>query len=60
MQPSKPRDAEVAVKYRGYWFFIPKNDVESRSVLAIIELLFAFQEADIKQLGPLLTIPTGG
>jgi len=60
VQPSKPRDAEVAVKYRGYWFFIPKNDVESRSVLAIIELLFAFQEADIKQLGPLLTIPTGG
>jgi len=60
VQPSRPRDAEVAVKYRGYWFYIPKNDVESRSVMAIIELLFAFQEADIKQLGPLLTIPTGG
>ncbi len=60
VQASKPRDAEVAVKYRGYWFYIPKNDVESRSVMAIIELLFAFQEADIKQLGPLLTIPTGG
>jgi hypothetical protein len=60
VQPKKPRDAEVAVKYRGYWFFIPKSDVESRSMLAILEMLFALQETDIKQLGPLLTVSAGG
>jgi hypothetical protein len=60
VQSHRPHDAEVAVKYRGYWFFIPKSDVESRSVMSIVEILFALQETDIKQLGPLLTVSAGG
>ena len=59
-QKHRPRDAEVAVQYRGYWFFIPTNDVDSRAVLAILELLFALQESDGKAAGPLLTLPLGG
>ena len=39
-QKHKPRDAEVSVFYRGYWFYIPKSDVDSRSVLAVLEILF--------------------
>jgi hypothetical protein len=59
-QPTKPKDAEVVVKYRGHWFYIPKSDAESRSVMTIIAMLFALQETDIKQLGPLLTVSAGG
>jgi hypothetical protein len=53
-------DVEVAVPYRGYWFYIPKTDVNSRAALAIIELLFSLQESDGRHAGPLLTLPLGG
>jgi hypothetical protein len=56
-QPHRPRDAEVAVRYRGYWFSIDASDVTSRSVLAILEILFALQESERQELGPVLTLP---
>jgi hypothetical protein len=59
-QKHKPRGAEVAVPYRGYWFYIATNDTNSRAVLAILEILFALQESDGKSVGPLLTLPLGG
>ena len=58
-QPHKPRTSEVAVFYRGYWFYVAENDVRSRAVLAILEILFALQEAGEKAAGPLLTLPLG-
>src|SRR5262249_23352294 len=60
VQRHRPRDAEVAVPYRGYWFYIGPDDVHSRAALAILELLFAVQESEGKSLGPLLTLPLGG
>lgn len=59
-QKHRPRDAEVAIHYRGYWFSIAKSDVKSRAMLAIIEILFSLQESDGKSVGPLLTLPLGG
>lgn len=59
-QKHRPRDVEVAVHYRGYWFFIPKNDVNSRAALAIVEILSSLQESDRGTIGPLLTLPLGG
>ncbi len=59
-QKHRPRKTEVAVQYRGYWFYIPTNDVNSRAVLAILEVFFALQESDGKSAGPLLTLPVGG
>jgi hypothetical protein len=59
-QRHRPRDAEVAVRYRGYWFYIAPDDVNSRAVMAIFEILFAVQESEGKPLGPLLTLPLGG
>ena len=56
----RPRDAEVAVPYRGYWFYIDRRDTSSRAILAILEILFALQESDGKSVGPLLTLPLGG
>ncbi len=59
-QKHRPRDAEVAVPYRGYWFYIAENDVNSRATLAILEMVFALQESGDKPGGPLLTLPIGG
>ena len=59
-QKHRPKAAEVAVPYRGYWFYIAANDVNSRATLAILEVLFALQESDGKSVGPLLTLPLGG
>jgi hypothetical protein len=59
-QKRRPRAAEVAVPYRGYWFYIPQQDVNSRAILAILETFFALQESDGKNAGPLLTLPVGG
>jgi hypothetical protein len=59
-QKRRPRDAEVAVPYRGYWFYIALNDVPSRAALAILEIVFALQESGDRSAGPLLTLPIGG
>jgi hypothetical protein len=59
-QKHRPKAAEVAVQYRGYWFYIAPSDVKSRATLAILEVLFALQESDGKSVGPLLTLPLGG
>lgn len=57
----RPRDPEVAVSYRGYWFYIPRDDVNSRSILAIIEILVSLEDSESRVIGgPLLTIPVGG
>ncbi len=59
-QKHRPASAEVAVLYRGYWFYIAPDDVNSRAMLSIIEVLFALQESGERSLGPLLTLPVGG
>ncbi len=59
-QKHRPRGSEVAVQYRGYWFYIAADDVNSRAALAILEIVFALQESDGKSVGPLLTLPVGG
>ena len=56
----RPREAEVAVHYRGYWYYIALDDVNSRAALSILEILFALQDSDNKSVGPLLTLPLGG
>ena len=56
----RPRGAEVAVHYRGYWFHIPRDDVNSRSILAIIEILVSLEDSEARTTGPLLTIPVSG
>jgi hypothetical protein len=58
-QKSRPKDAEVAVQYRGYWFYIARDDVNTRSVLAVLEILFSLQESADKAAGPVLTLPAG-
>ncbi|AMV38650.1 hypothetical protein [Planctomyces sp. SH-PL62] len=55
----RPKGAEIAVHYRGYWFSIPEDDVATRSILAIVEILVSLEESEVRTGGPLLTIPVG-
>ncbi len=59
-QKHRPKDAEVAVEYRGYWFYIAPQDVRSRAILSFLEVLFALQESGERFAGPALTLPLGG
>jgi hypothetical protein len=58
-QKRRPRAAEVAVQYRGYWFYIAPDDVNTRAVLSILEVVFALQESDGRSVSPMLTLPLG-
>ena len=50
----------MAVHFRGYWFHIPRDDVNSRSILAIIEILVSLEDSESRNIGgPLLPIPVG-
>lgn len=53
----KPEDAFVAVPYESYWYFIPKNDIESKSTFLLLSQLFRLQAGAAKSIGPTLTIP---
>jgi hypothetical protein len=59
VQKHRPKEAEVAVHYRGYWFYIAANDVNSRAALTVLEMFFDLEESERGAGGPLLTIPVG-
>ena len=43
VQKHRPLQAEVAVHYRGYWFYIPQGDVASRSTLSFMRMVAEIQ-----------------
>jgi hypothetical protein len=60
-QKRRPKHAEVAVKYRGYWFYIPNSDLNSRYTLNFLVELY---NMEVRGGGgasvPLITIGAGG
>lgn len=57
---SKPLSSFVAVPYRGNWFYIADNDLESKSTFMLLTQLFNLQAGQIKTVAPALTIGVGG
>jgi len=53
----KPINASVAVQYRGNWFFIKDNDMQSKYTLMLLNQISALQSGVINKVGPVLTIP---
>ena len=58
----KPKNARVAVKYRGYWFYIANDDIASIETFHLFGIALANKvdwtsDASIKQ--PVLTLPVG-
>ena len=56
-QKEKPINASVKVKYRGHWFFIKDNDMESKYTLMLLNQISALQSGNIEKVGPVLTLP---
>ena len=54
---SKPEKAYTGLSYRGSWFYIDDNHLESKSTFTLLAQLMALQAGDIKLTGPVLTLP---
>ena len=52
-----PKDAAVAVPYRGYWFWIDDRDLLSKRVFSFLLFAFAMVDTGSKGPAPVLTIP---
>ena len=58
---SQPMNAAVAIRYRGYWFYIANDDPDSKSTFSMLTALFSLlggQTASAQ--APVLTLPIGG
>ncbi len=55
---SRPRDAFVAVPYRGHWFWIDDTDLASKRNFAFVMFLFTLADTGDRGGQPVLTIPT--
>jgi len=59
VQKKRPKQAALAVLYRGYWYSIDDTDQRSKSTLALIQALLNLQLAEPQRAGPVLTLPVG-
>jgi hypothetical protein len=55
VQKHRPLRSDLAVYYRGYWFYIPEGDVQSRSTLNFIK--FMIDTRSEAGSSPVLTLP---
>jgi hypothetical protein len=56
---SEPSTASLKVKHRGHWFYIPDDDLESKSTFLLLMQLSNMQAGRSALPLPLLTIPAG-
>ena len=54
-----PKNAYVAVEFRGRWYFLAEDDINSKRVFALLTFLFKLMAAPSGQ-GPVLTVGAGG
>jgi hypothetical protein len=54
----KPKNAFVAIRYEGDWFYIPKADIQSKQVFSLLRYLFQLQTPPSEGTTPVLTLPT--
>lgn len=55
----KPRSAYLAIPYRGHWFYIADNDLDSKSSFMLMSQLFRLSAGATQSVKPTLTIPVG-
>ena len=58
----KPDNAFVSVKLHGHWFYILRNDLQSKASFLLVNRLItlAAGQSNLGSQGPALTIPVGG
>ena len=52
----RPENAYVAYRYRGKWFYIADNDLESKSTFMMLSQLFTLQSAKYSKSDPILVV----
>lgn len=57
---TRPRNVAVAVRYKGYWYYVDNSDLPSKSTFTLLGQLFAFQAGGEVSAAPVLTLPVGG
>ncbi len=55
----RPQGAYIATFYRGHWFWIEDNDLQSKSTFMLLRQLFDLQAGQSTVQGPTLTLPVG-
>jgi hypothetical protein len=58
-QRRRPEQAHVAVKYRGYWFYIDDRDNDSKMAFGLMMTMTRLNLLGTRKGGPLLTLPVG-
>lgn len=53
----QPEKAYLSVPYRGYWFYLADDDLQSKSTFMLLMQLFDLQAGQTKFTGPTLTLP---
>jgi hypothetical protein len=56
----RPRDAFVAVQKDGWWYSIAMNDLRSKRVLMLLNVLFQLSDGGEHTGGPIVTVPASG
>lgn len=52
----KPANANTAVPYRGYWFYIKENDTDSKETLSYVRFLFSLEAGQTGTVSPILSL----
>jgi len=55
--PEEPANAWLTIKFRGAWFYLLDNDLNSRSSFALLDAMFASVVGNVPGAKPLLTLP---
>ncbi len=53
----RPDQAFLATPYQDRWYYIARNDLESKSTFLLLTQLFRLQAGAAKSIGPTLTLP---
>lgn len=53
----RPNHAFQSINFYDRWYYIPNNDLESKSTFLLLTQLFRLQAGAAKSIGPTLTIP---
>ena len=56
VQKHKPLRSDLAVHYRGHWFYIAEEDVQSRASLSFVKFIIDLN-SQAGSAGPILTLP---
>jgi hypothetical protein len=56
----RPSGAQVAIQYKGYWFYIDETDHETKSTFTLLMELARLNLSDKTGTKPVFTLPLGG